>query len=188
MTDLFEGQTQTNSFQSQSHIATDGQSVNNSWCRAPSGAHDQIFIAVWQLQSCLRGAPYLTRGWTCILYMLLALSSAVFFGFESLGIRDHILLSQIWDFPFRRLLRLAGSRWRYSNPPPHGCCWSWSFITSSRTLLCSESSVVLSSPGKRVCFWAVLMKRPTVIAFPWKFPYGFTECDSILIVVLWMGQ
>jgi hypothetical protein len=29
-----------------------------------------------------------------------------------------ILLSQIWDFPFRRLLRLAGSRWIYSTPPP----------------------------------------------------------------------
>jgi hypothetical protein len=24
------------------------------------------------------------------------------------------------DFPFRRLLRLAGSRWRYSTPPPNG--------------------------------------------------------------------
>jgi hypothetical protein len=23
-------------------------------------------------------------------------------------------------FPFRRLLLLAGLRWRYSNPPPHG--------------------------------------------------------------------
>jgi hypothetical protein len=30
------------------------------------------------------------------------------------------LLSQIRDFPFRRLLRLAGLRWRYSTPPPHG--------------------------------------------------------------------
>jgi hypothetical protein len=39
----------------------------------------------------------------------------------SLGTRDHILLSQIWDFPFRRLLRLAGSRWRYSTPLPHVC-------------------------------------------------------------------
>jgi hypothetical protein len=28
-------------------------------------------------------------------------------------------LSQIWDFPFRCLLRLAGSRWRYSTLPPH---------------------------------------------------------------------
>jgi hypothetical protein len=33
---------------------------------------------------------------------------------------DNILLSRIWDFPFRRLLRLARSRWRYSTPPPHG--------------------------------------------------------------------
>jgi hypothetical protein len=29
--------------QSQSHIATDGQSVSKSWCQAPSGTHDQIF-------------------------------------------------------------------------------------------------------------------------------------------------
>jgi hypothetical protein len=34
--------------------------------------------------------------------------------------RDHILLSQILDFTFRLLLRLAGLRWRYSTPPPHG--------------------------------------------------------------------
>jgi hypothetical protein len=36
---------------SQSHITTDGQSVNPSWCRAPSGAHDQIFILVGKLLS-----------------------------------------------------------------------------------------------------------------------------------------
>jgi hypothetical protein len=42
-----------------------------------------------------------------------------FLGSESLGTRDHILLSQIRDLPFRRLLRLAGSRWRYSTPPPN---------------------------------------------------------------------
>jgi hypothetical protein len=53
------------------------------------------------------------RGRVCYLYMLLSLASAVFLGFESLGTRNHIWLSQIWDFPFRRLLRLAGSRWRY---------------------------------------------------------------------------
>jgi hypothetical protein len=27
-------------------------------------------------------------------------------------------LSQIWDFPFHHLVRLAGSQWRYSTPPP----------------------------------------------------------------------
>jgi hypothetical protein len=37
---------------SQSHIATDGQSVSKSWCRAPPGAHDQMFITLWQLRSC----------------------------------------------------------------------------------------------------------------------------------------
>jgi hypothetical protein len=34
--------------QSQSHIATDGQSVSKFWCRAPSGAHDQIFNPAWE--------------------------------------------------------------------------------------------------------------------------------------------
>jgi hypothetical protein len=94
--------------------------LSKSWYRAPSGAHDQIFISVWQLRSCFRGAPSLTRGRVCLLYVPLALASAVFLGSEPLGPRNHILLSQIWDFPFRRLLRLAWSRWRYSTPPQHG--------------------------------------------------------------------
>jgi hypothetical protein len=51
--------------------------------------------------------------------MLLALASVIFLGSESLWTSNHILLSQIWDFPFRRLLRLAVSRWRYSTPPSH---------------------------------------------------------------------
>jgi hypothetical protein len=74
------------SSQSQSHIVTDGQSVSKSWCRAPSGAHDQIFITVRQLRSCFCCvAPSLTRGRVCLLYMLLALASAVFLGSESPG-------------------------------------------------------------------------------------------------------
>jgi hypothetical protein len=39
--------------------------------------------------------------------------------------RVHILLPQIRDFPFRRLLWLAGLRWRYSTPPPHGIATSF---------------------------------------------------------------
>jgi hypothetical protein len=85
-----------------------------------SVSHDQIFIIVWQLRSCFCGVPSLTRGRVCLLYMLLALANAGFLGSESLGSRDHILLSHFWDFPFRRLLWLIGSRWRYSTPPPHG--------------------------------------------------------------------
>jgi hypothetical protein len=41
------------------------------------------------------GAPSLTIARVCLLYMLLALASAVFLGSESLGTHDHILLSQI---------------------------------------------------------------------------------------------
>jgi hypothetical protein len=81
----------------------------------PSEAYDQIFITVKQLQVCWCGALSLTRRWVCLLQMLLALASAVILGSQSRGTRDHILLSQIRDFPFCRLLRLARSRWRYSN-------------------------------------------------------------------------
>jgi hypothetical protein len=46
--------------QSQSHIATDSQSVGLSWCRAPSGAYDQKLV-YWfncrKLQSRLWGRP-----------------------------------------------------------------------------------------------------------------------------------
>jgi hypothetical protein len=91
----------------------------------PSGAYDQIFITVRQLRVCWCGALSLTRGLVCRLQLLLALASAVFLGSEPLWTRDRILLSQIWDFPFCRLLRLAESRWKYSNPPPHESHWLW---------------------------------------------------------------
>jgi hypothetical protein len=56
----------------------------------------------------------------CPLEFLLAFASAVILVSEYLGTHNHILLSQIRDFPFRRLLRRAGLRWKYSTPPPHG--------------------------------------------------------------------
>jgi hypothetical protein len=52
--------------QSQSYIATDGQSISKPWCRVPSGAHDQIFITLRLLQSCFCGALSLTRGRVCL--------------------------------------------------------------------------------------------------------------------------
>jgi hypothetical protein len=45
------------------------------------------------------GVPSLTRGRVCLLYMLLTLVSVVFLGSESLGTRDHILLS-VLRLPF----------------------------------------------------------------------------------------
>jgi hypothetical protein len=124
------------SSQGQSHIATDGQSVSQSvsqsWCRAPSGTHDQTFSYYYLTVTVLFcGAPSLTRGRVSLLYMLLGLPNAVFLWSESLGTRAHILLSQIWDFPFRRLLRLAGSRWRYSPRLHRGDCQSQSHIATN---------------------------------------------------------
>jgi hypothetical protein len=83
--------------------------------------------------------------------MLLTLASVVFLGSESLSALDHMLLSQIWDFRFRRLLRLAGSRWRYSSPPPHGWLTILNFTqlynhfarTEQKTLSNSTSIVCL---------------------------------------------
>jgi hypothetical protein len=80
------------------------------------------------------------RGWVCRLQLLLVLASLVILRSECRGTHDYILLSQIRDSPkpgepsprfyipkeqgsrfhFRRLLRLAGIRWRYSTSPPHG--------------------------------------------------------------------
>jgi hypothetical protein len=105
-----------------------------------------------QLRVCYFVAPSLTRGRVCNLPLLLVFAITVTLGSESRGTQDHILLSQFLrlpqpggpgpriyipqeqggpvippgtGFPFRRLLRLAGLRWRYSIPPPHGifrCC------------------------------------------------------------------
>jgi hypothetical protein len=51
--------------QSQSHFTTDGQSVSPSWCRAQSGAHDQIFILYESYCPVYMGRPLLTRGRVC---------------------------------------------------------------------------------------------------------------------------
>jgi hypothetical protein len=80
----------------------------------PSRAYVKIFIFGF-----VDVGRSLTRGWVCHLQLLLALASAVILGSESRGTRDDTLLSQIRDLPFRRFLRLAGLRWRYSTPPPH---------------------------------------------------------------------
>jgi hypothetical protein len=67
----------------------------------PSGAYDQMLIIVWQLLVCWYGAFSLTRGGVCRLHSPLDLASAVNLGSMFLRSRDHTLLSQIRDFPFR---------------------------------------------------------------------------------------
>jgi hypothetical protein len=79
--------------------------------------------------------------------LLLVLVSAFILGSESRGTRGHILLSQIRDFPFYRLLRLAGLRWRYSTPPPHGIDLVWQ---TPHVLL--PSTDAYRTPNSRVQF------------------------------------
>jgi hypothetical protein len=109
----------------------------------PSRAYDQIFIAVRQLQVCWCGALSLTRGRVCRFQLLLILDSAVILWSESRGTRDHILLSQIRNLHFRRLLRFAGLRWGYSTLPSN-----------------SESSRVLCY-DRRSVGQCVLIKHPS---------------------------
>jgi hypothetical protein len=136
----------------ESYFKTGGlQPTSSSWHQAP---WDPRLVFFFQLNTC-GFSPYatssLTRGWVCRLQLLLVLASAVILGFESRGTHDHILLSQIRDFPkpagpglriyipqelgaplippgtgfpFRRLLRLAGLRWRFSQR------WLWRIVSS----------------------------------------------------------
>jgi hypothetical protein len=63
--------------------------------KLPSGAYDQIFIAVRELRVSWSGALSLTRERVCRFQLLLLLASTVILGSESRGTREHILLSQI---------------------------------------------------------------------------------------------
>jgi hypothetical protein len=105
--------------ESESYVTTDGQSASLSWNKSPIwGLWPHIYYSQ-TAAVCWYGALTLTRGRVCNLQLLLALASAVILASESRGTRDHILLSQIRDFHFYRLLQLAELRWRYSTPPPH---------------------------------------------------------------------
>jgi hypothetical protein len=91
-----------------------------------SGAYDQIFITVRQLWVCWSGALSLTRGWVYRLQLLLAIASAVILMSESCEIHNHILLYQIRDFPFCRLLLLGG--------PPHGMPPRINYVSRYKTV------------------------------------------------------
>jgi hypothetical protein len=122
------------------YVTTDGQPASLSWYKAPIwGLRPDLYYSYDNYGFFPCGAPSLTRGRVWLLYMLLALASAICLWSEPFGSRDHILLSHIWDFPFRRLLRLAGSRWRYSIPPPHGVL----SLTHSLTLLDSADNLII---------------------------------------------
>jgi hypothetical protein len=106
--------------ESESYIPNDAQSASLSLNKAPVWGLRPHFYCCQTVAGFLMWGALPDKRRICRLQLLLALASADLFGSDSRGTRDHILLSQSRDFPFRRLLRLAGLRWRYSTPPPHG--------------------------------------------------------------------
>jgi hypothetical protein len=135
--------------QSQSYITTDSLGVRHtSGTRDQFFFLLEIFFR--QLRVCYVVAPSLKRGRVCYLLLLLILANAVPLESESCRTQDHILLPQFLrlpqpgesgpriyipqeqggldippstGFPFRRLLRLAELRWRYSMLLHAGCVW-----------------------------------------------------------------
>jgi hypothetical protein len=115
-------------FECESYVTTDGESASLSWNKAPIwGLRPDFYycqtvagLLIWDALSDER---------TGLLFTIAAgPRQRSNFRSESRRTRGRILLSQIRDFPFRRLLRLAGSWWRYSTPPPHGKFWFDWFI------------------------------------------------------------
>jgi hypothetical protein len=107
-------------FESESYVTTDGQSASLSWNKAPIwGLRPGFYYCQTVTGLLMWGALSDERA---DLSFIIASSPRQHshLGSEARGTRDHISLSQIRDFFFRRLLRLAGLRWRYSTPPPHG--------------------------------------------------------------------
>jgi hypothetical protein len=141
-----QGQSQSQS-QSQSYITTDGQPASLSWNKAPIwGLRPNLCYCQTVEGLFMWGA--LSDERTCLsIQLLLVLASAVILGSESRDTRDHTLLSQIRDFPFRRLLRLAGSRWRYSTPPPHGIiALSGKFLSFHNPVRTADRTLCLRVP------------------------------------------
>jgi hypothetical protein len=132
----------------------------------PSGAYDQIFITVRQLRVCWYGVLSLARERVCRLQLLLALASAVILGSESRRTRDHILLSQIRDYPNmegqvpvfisprNRVAQLYSRHWvPFSSPP----------TTSRATVDVFESA---STRGSTIYCWILSESCPVMAAGP----------------------
>jgi hypothetical protein len=123
--------------ESESQVTIDGQSASLSWNKEPIWGLRSSFYYCQTVAGLLMWGALPDERMCLSLQLLLALASAVIHMCESRGTRDHILLSQIRDFPFRCLLRLAGLRWRYSTLPPYGVLpWlslEYRYITAART-------------------------------------------------------
>jgi hypothetical protein len=154
-----------------------------SWNKVPhpSGAYNQIFIAVWQLRVCWYEVFSLRRGRVCRLLLLLALTNADILGSESLGTRDHILLSQIWDFPFRHLLWLAGLLTKYKKSKSHIATDGQSVSLGVEPHLGLMTRFTLTVMV--LFFWATLSDERMVLSFV--YAAGPRRCSLSQVRVPW---
>jgi hypothetical protein len=85
----------------------------------PSGAYDQILFpyGIWNTSDSYVldsvGCPLWLGDGSVFCMCRWSFPAQSFSGPSPLGLAT-VFYCLIWDFPFRRLLRLAGSRWRYS--------------------------------------------------------------------------
>jgi hypothetical protein len=141
---------------------TDGHSISLSWNKAPIWSLRPDLCYCMIMAGLLMWGAFSDERMGLPFTIAAGSRQISHFRVRVRGTHDHILLSQIRDspnleghvpifisprnrvdqlyspgtgFPFRRLLRLAGLRWSYSNPPPHGSHWLFTtelfFITTS---------------------------------------------------------
>jgi hypothetical protein len=172
-----------NSSRSQSYVTTDGQSASLSWCQAPMwGLRPDLYycrtfagMLMWGALSDERmGLPFtIAAGAPQRSHSRVRVPQDIWPYFTVSDSRlpqpggPGPLISIPQDqggpvilpgtgFPFRRLLRLAGLWWKYSNPPPYGWTSLLGFIPTISLFLYMYSLSLLgngsvkTSPRKRI--------------------------------------
>jgi hypothetical protein len=190
--------------ESESYVTTDGQSASLSWNKAPIWGLQPDFYYCQTVAGLLMWDALSDELTSCRLRLLLALASAVIFGSESRGTSDHILLYQIRDFHFRRKLRLAGLRWRYSTPLPHvnelncqsyvttdgqpaNLPWNKAPIWGLRPHLdyCLTVAVLEISKSKSHCDWRSVSQQVLVSSPIWGPRPDIYYCVTVTVLFLW---
>jgi hypothetical protein len=174
--------------------------ISSSWRQAPWDSRPVMFF---QLNTCGHNpyvTSSLTRGWVCRLQLLLTLASAVILmswvprdSWPRFTVSDSRLpqpggpgppicipqehgspvILPDTGFPFHRLLRLAGLRWRYSTPSPHRSTFQYrlpinvyaSLVVSSYHIFRLEFCIPASS------FWRMLHALRTASCLIWSLLY-----------------
>jgi hypothetical protein len=87
-------------------------------------------------------------------------------------------------FPFRRLLRLAGIRWRYSNPPPHGILFSIKLKVRVTLAPINPSWRQVLDPGS----YLGRKNTTTWLRFPFVFLHVYSNRKVITVHVFYDGH